>query len=119
MADNLIRTFLRASEAEAWKKSPDFWGSCKKVGDFHVELLGDTERGAIINIWEKGKSKFPQIWIPSDDGEWMKSDEVSFRHFEAAKTEFQSLRQLSDVLRLLSIHYYDEERDDTLDKALE
>jgi len=101
MKEQLFGKFLRASEAESWEKFPDFVGSTKKVGSYHVELLGGTDRGAIINIWEEGKSPLPHVWTPSDDDEWKKAAEVHFMHYLNGKDEYQNLKYDSDVLDLM------------------
>lgn len=101
MKEQLFGKYLRASEAESWEKFPDFEGSTKKVGRYHVELLGGTDRGAIINIWEEGKSELPHVWTPSDDDEWKKAAEVHFMHFLNGKDEYQNLKYDSDVLDLM------------------
>ena len=68
--------------------------------DLKVELIGSSDRGAIINIWSKEKSTLHHIWSPSDDGEWMKLDEVHFMYFSNAVEEFKSLINASAVLDL-------------------
>ena len=93
--------FLRAAELEGWDNLADFVGLSKKVGSYHVELIGATDRGAIINIWENEKSTLHHVWTPSDDGEWRKLDEVNFMHFRNAKDEFHNLKLFSDVVDLL------------------
>ncbi len=101
MEEKLVKKFMRASEAESWEKFPDFVGSTKMVGSYHVELLGGTNRGAIINIWEKGNSTLPHVWTPSDDGEWKKLDEINFMQYLNAKAEYQNLKDNSDVITLM------------------
>ena len=93
--------FLKASELEIWENLPHFIGSTKKVGRYHVEIIGASDRGALINIWENEKSTLHHIWTPSDDGEWMKLDEVNFMHYRNARTEYRELKNESAVLNLM------------------
>lgn len=94
--------FLRAAEADSWKEFPDFKGSSKKVGRYRIELLGGTDRGGLINIWEKEKSSLPHVWTPSDNNEWKKLDQVNFVYFLNAEAEYRYLKNEGDVLYLMT-----------------
>ena len=101
MTGTQVGKFLRAAELEGWDNLADFVGLSKKVNSYHVELIGATDRGALINIWENEKSTLHHVWTPSDDGEWRKLDEIHFMHFRNAKDEFHNLKLYSDVVDLL------------------
>ena len=101
MTGNDETKFLRAAELEGWDNLPHFVGLSKQVGSYHIELIGATDRGAIINIWENEKSTLPHVWTPSDDGEWCKRDEINFMHFMNARDEYESLKIFSDAVELM------------------
>ena len=101
MAGTQVTKFLRAAELEGWDNLADFVGLSKKVNSYHVELIGATDRGAIINIWENEKSTLHYVWTTSDNGEWRKLNEINFMHFLNAKDEYESLKLSSDVVDLM------------------
>jgi len=107
MVTNGESKFLRVSELERWDKIAAFVGFSKRVGDedsisiYHVELIGATDRGAIINIWENEKSTLHHVWTPSDCGEWCKRDEVHFMEFVNAKEEFENIETATDAINLM------------------
>ncbi len=101
MTGTQVTKFLRAAELEGWDNLSEFVGSSKKAGRYHVELIGATDRGALINIWENEKSELHHIWLPSDDGEWCKRDEVNFMHYSNAREEYRLLKNNSTVMDLM------------------
>jgi len=101
MTGNREAKFLRAAELEGWDNLADFVGSSKKAGRYHIELIGATDRGALINIWENEKSTLHHVWTPSDNDEWMKVDEVNFMHFSNAREEYRLLKNNSTVMDLM------------------
>jgi len=95
------QVFMLQKEVDEWRKYPDAVLKSKKVGSFHVELLGGTERGAHINIWEHERSTLHHVFTPSDDDKWMKVGEVNFMHYGNAVEEYRQLKSVRDVLDLM------------------
>ena len=70
-----------------------------------VELIGGSDRGAIINIWQK---MVRSVFRPKDasyysDGEfpeWMRFDQINFNHYANAVEEFNVIADFGDILEL-------------------
>ena len=92
---------LRQSDFDSWSKYEDFVGSAKTIGRYHIELLGGTDRGAEILIWEPGYDNLEYIFPPSDNKEYHKADSVNFWYYSNALEEYRGLKTVKDIIALM------------------
>ena len=96
--------------AGEWPTYPDYKYKIKNAGIYRVELLGGTDRGAEIILWEKRTAKDKSeaaarpirdsLWPPSDDGDFKEFTTVNFMHYANALEEYLYLHTSSDALDL-------------------
>jgi len=93
---------LRKSDSKGIVDEPDFVFRSKRIGRYCLELIGGTNRGAMINVWEKMEAgNLDHIFTPSDDRTMRKANEIHFMHFGNAKDEWAELRTVRAVLDLM------------------
>ena len=78
----------------------------KRVGVFTVELIGGTQRGAVIRVWAKANQedieraeKLPHIFTVSQGFDHV--NDANFMYFENAKPRYTQLNTTKDVIELL------------------
>jgi len=99
-ADNGKDTF---NYEELFIELPDYYHDISQI--MKVELIGGTDRGAIINIWEKMntgryKPKIRDMYADGDWVEWKRFDQIGFMHYINAVEEFKTLADFGDILDL-------------------
>jgi len=97
------KTFMNLNIYKRWSKYPDFVYRQKKIGKFILELLGGTDRGATILIWEPGTldRDIPFFGLEtSDDKKYKLFTQANFMYFMNAVDEYNSLEDKHDVMDL-------------------
>ena len=102
MKGNIERdSAMRVSDYDRWNRHSDAVGKAKSVGGYRIELYYGTDRGGMINVWEKGDSELDHIFSPSDDRTHHQADEIHFMHYQNAIDEYQQLKNKSAVIDLM------------------
>ena len=89
---------MLARDAEDWGDKLKI--TAKNVGKDRVEMIGATDRGAIINIWMPNSKH--SYSTPSDNGVWEKVTEVHFWKYNNALEEYREIkdeRSMVDLMR--------------------
>jgi len=77
---------------QSWSNYPDFSYHAKNVGTWRIELVGGTDRGALINIWSKAKNLMKQAkdldFEFSIDGNYTLFTTARFMNFVNAKERY-------------------------------
>jgi hypothetical protein len=98
---------LRERDAAGIWYEPDFIFKNKKVGKWVFEMIGGTDRGAMMVFWEpvKGYAKFyghdPYKEDLSDNKEWVRYSEVHFMLYENAYEEWVYLNSVNAMLDIV------------------
>lgn len=106
----------------SWMKYPDFKYRRKHIGNWVVELIGGTDRGAVILLWEKAKigdsrkvnslawkikhesmlgsfsRKYNVIFYKGSYYELI--SEVNFMYYSNALDEYKVIRSVKNVIDL-------------------
>jgi len=82
---------------------PEYYHDTTKM--MKVELIGGSDRGAIINIWEKMRNptynpKDTYLYSDGKWAEWRRFDQVNFMHYANAVEEFKVIADFGDILEL-------------------
>jgi len=87
---------MRKSDAN-WEQYPDFKYRAKNVGTWRLELIGGSDRGAIINIWTRDKECMQSAveleakgidMGYSDDRKFTHFTTANYMHFSSAKEDY-------------------------------
>ena len=92
-----MKKSMRLSNYMSWMKYPDAKYYRKKIGQYVVELLGGTDRGGEIVVWEPKKSAYGV----SDDGKYTQLGTANFMYWTSAKDEYDMLKNVKDVMDIL------------------
>ena len=99
---------MRKSDQD-WSTFPDFKYQAKNVGTWRLELIGGSDRGAIMNIWTRDKAcmkssvELEAKGIEgefSDDREFTIFTTAQYMHFSSAKEDYGFANCNEEVLIL-------------------
>ena len=98
---------LRKKDGERICNEPDFKYKTKKAGTYTLEMIGGTNRGAMIVVWETVESYEKLCGISprendlSDNKKFTRVDEIHFMYFDNAKDEWFGLKTTRNVLDIM------------------
>ena len=86
---------------------PDSVYKKKNISTWIVELIGGTNRGATIRLWEKAtiedvvrEGKLPHVYRITSDKKYILLDEVHYMYFLNVLPVYKDLKTVSDIIDL-------------------
>ena len=104
---------MRKSD-QYWSEYPDFKYQAKNVNTMRLELIGGSDRGAIVNIWTKDKACMKDALELeakgvegefSEDREYLLFTTARYMHFSSAKEDYGFANDVEEIMILVRRTY--------------